>query len=44
MDKNENKPDRRSLLEWVFLVVTILALCYWLARRVVPAIFAATKS
>jgi hypothetical protein len=44
MDENENKPDRRSLLGWVFLIVTLLALGYWLARRIVPAIFAAPQS
>ncbi|MEX2139104.1 MAG: hypothetical protein WD894_07585 [Pirellulales bacterium] len=44
MAENENKPERRSLLGWIFLVVTILALCYWLVRRVIPAIFAATQS
>ena len=32
--ENENKPDRRSLLGWVFVVVTILALGYWLARGI----------
>lgn len=44
MSENENKPERLSLLGWVFLVVTILALGYWLVRRIIPAIFAATQS
>jgi hypothetical protein len=44
MVENENNPDRRSLLGRVFWVITILALGYWFARRVIPAIFAAAQS
>jgi hypothetical protein len=38
--KHDNKPEQCSLWGWVFWIITLLALCYWLVWRVLPAIFA----
>jgi hypothetical protein len=42
MVERENDSERRSLGGWLFLIVTVLALGYWLWRVVLPAILAAS--
>jgi hypothetical protein len=42
MAEHENNGGRRSPWGWLFLIVTVLALGYWLWRVVLPAIFAAS--